>query len=272
MATTYIRPYKTAKGATAIETMKSRFDYGLNPKKCSAVCSYLCEPETAHAEFLLVKNKYEAVTGRPAENGNLFFQIRQAFPPGELSVDEAQKIGHETALRWTKGRHQFFVCTHSDKGNLHNHIYYNATAEDSARKFHNFIGSAFAVRRLSDRVCIEHDLSIIVNPKQHSKSKFKHYGQWLGTDKQPTYQERLKAAIDAALFSQPEDFGALLALLSEAGYEHKWGRGGVLSFRSPGDGQERFTRLRSSTLGDGYGLEDIRAAIEGRLQSAGVRV
>ena len=264
MATTYIKPYKTAKGSTAIETMKARFDYGLNQKKCAAVCSYLCAPETAHAEFILVKNQYEAITGRPAEKGHLFFQIRQAFPPGELSVEEAQKIGYETAIRWTHGKHQFFVCTHSDKGNLHNHIYYNATAEDSTRKFHNFLGSTFAVWRLSDRVCIEHDLSIIVNPKQHSESRFKHYGQWLGAEKPQSFHERLKAAIDSVLQGQPQDIDDFLSELAAAGFEHKWGRGGVLSFRAPDHGQERFTRLRSSTLGDGYGLEDILAIIEGR--------
>ena len=38
---------KTAKGSTAMETMKDRFDYGLDLKKCAAVSSYLCEPETA---------------------------------------------------------------------------------------------------------------------------------------------------------------------------------------------------------------------------------
>ena len=262
MATTYIKPYKTAKGSTAIDTMKDRFDYGLNPKKCAAVCSYLCDPETAHAEFLITKNQYEAVTGRPAEKGHLFFQIRQAFPPGEISVEESQKIGYETAMRWTKGKHQFFVCTHTDTGKIHNHIYYNATTEDSTRKFHNFIGSSFAVRRLSDRVCIEHDLSVIVNPKEHSKGLFKHYGQWLGGDKPPTFQERLKAAIDTALSEQPEDLDAFFALMTEAGFEHKWGRGGALSFRAPEYGQERFTRLRAATLGDGYELEDIRAVIE----------
>lgn len=264
MATTYIKPYKTAKGSTAVQTMRERFDYGLDPKKCAAVSSYLCDPETAHAEFMLAKNQYKAITGRPAEKGHLFFQIRQAFPPGEISVEDAQRIGYETAMRWTKGKYQFFVCTHNDKGHLHNHIYYNATAEDSTRKFHNFLGSSFHVRRLSDRICIENHLSVIVNPKQHSKGQFKHYGQWLGSEKPPTFQERLKAAVDNALHEKPQDFDAFLALMSEAGFEHKWGRGGALSFRAPDYGQERFTRLRSSTLGDGYGIEDIRAVIEGR--------
>ena len=81
-------------------------------------------------------------------------------------------------MRWTKGKYQFFVCTHTDKGHLHNHIYFNSTAFDRSRKFHNFIGSSFALRRLSDRVCIEHDLSVI--PKYQNstaKGRYLHYGQ-----------------------------------------------------------------------------------------------
>ena len=151
--------------------MEERFDYGLNPKKLGALSSYLCDPATASAEFLLVKSQYQAETGRAVERGALFFQIRQAFLPGEVTAEEANQIGYETAMRWTKGKYQFFVCTHTDKGHLHNHIYFNSTAFDRSRKFHNFIGSSFALRRLSDRVCIEHDLSVIQNPKQLSKGR-----------------------------------------------------------------------------------------------------
>ena len=264
MATTYIKPYKVQSGLSAVQTMQERFDYGLDPKKCVAVCSYLCEPETAHAEFMLAKNQYEAITGRDAEKGHLFFQIRQAFPPGEISVEEAQRIGYETAMRWTKGKYQFFVCTHNNTGNIHNHIYYNSTAEDSTKKFHNFLGSSFHVRRLSDRVCLENHLSVIADPKQHSKSKFKHYGEWQGGGKMPSFQERLKTVIINALHEKPEDFNAFLAAMAAAGFEHKWGRGDVLSFRAPDLGQERFTRLRPSTLGDGFDIESIKDIIAGR--------
>ena len=108
--------------------MEERFAYGLNPKKLGALSSYLCDPTTAHAEFLLTKSQYQAETGRAVERGALFFQIRQAFPQGEVTPEEANKIGYETAMRWTKGKYQFFICTHIDKGHIHNHIYYNATA------------------------------------------------------------------------------------------------------------------------------------------------
>ena len=240
--------------------MEDRFTYGLNPEKLGAVSSYLCDPNTAPAEFLLVKSQYHAETGRAVSRGALFFQIRQAFLPGEVTAEEANRIGYETAMRWTKGKYQFFVCTHTDKAHIHNHIYFNATAFDRSRKFHNFIGSSFALRRLSDRVCIEHELSVIQNPRQHSKGRFLHYGQWIG-EKPPSAKQRVRLAILAALEKKPTDFADFLRLMEESGFAVKQGRGGVISFLAPG--QEKPTRLRASTLGAGFDPEDIKAVIAG---------
>ena len=240
--------------------MEDRFIYGLNPEKLGAVSSYLCDPNTAPAEFLLVKSQYLAETGRAVSRGALFFQIRQAFLPGEVTAEEANRIGYETAMRWTKGKYQFFVCTHTDKAHIHNHIYFNATAFDRSRKFHNFIGSSFALRRLSDRVCIEHELSVIQNPRQHSKGRFLHYGQWIG-EKPPSAKQRVRLAVLAALEKKPTDFADFLRLMEESGFSVKQGRGGVISFLAPG--QEKPTRLRASTLGAGFDPEDIKAVIAG---------
>ena len=32
------------------------------------------------------------------------YQIRQSFKPGEVTLEEANRIGYETAMRWTKGK------------------------------------------------------------------------------------------------------------------------------------------------------------------------
>ena len=228
------------------------------------ISAYECDHMTADAEFLLAKAKYKAATGREQrrESDVLCYQIRQSFKPGELTPEEANKIGYETAMRWTKGKYQFFVCTHIDKGHLHNHIYYNSTAYDRSRKFRNFIGSTFALRRLSDRVCIEHELSVIQNPKLHSKGRFRHYGQWLGGVRQPSQKEQLRAIIDEVLAQPPADLPAFLSALEAAGVRVLHGRGGVLSFQLPGF--ERPARWRSSTLGDGYGPGDVQAVLDGR--------
>ena len=224
--------------------------------------SYLCDPETAHAEFMLVKGQYQAETGRTAEQGALCYQLRQAFPRGEVTPEEANRIGYETAMRWTKGKYQFFVCTHTDKGHIHNHIYYNSTAYDRSRKFRNFIGSSFALRRLSDRVCLEHALSVVERPKLHSKGRFLHYGQWQGAARPPSQKEQIRWAIDAALSERPADFADFLRRMETAGIQVVHGRGGVVSFRAPG--HDRAARLRASTLGTGYGREDIQAVIDGK--------
>ncbi len=200
---------------------------------------------------MLVKNQYQGETDRRAGHGALCYQIRQAFPHGEVTAEEANRIGYETAMRWTKGKYQFFVCTHIDKEHIHNHIYYNSTAYDRSRKFRNFIGSSFALRRLSDRVCLEHDLSVIANPKLHSKGRYLHYGQWLGENQKLSQKEQIRFAIDTALTERPEDFADFLRRMETAGIQVRRGRGGVISFLVPG--QQRAARFRAATLGDGYG-------------------
>ena len=245
--------------------MKERFDYGQNPDKTEGgelISSYGCDHMTADAEFLLSKAKYKAATGREQRRDAdvLCYQIRQSFRPGEITPEEANRVGYETAMRWTKGKHAFFVATHTDRQHIHNHIYYNSTTLDYTGKFRDFFRSAAALRRLSDRVCLEHDLSVIQNPKLHSKGRFLHYGQWIG-ERPPSAQQRVRLAIVEALGKQPADFAAFLRLMEESGFAVKHGRGGVISFLAPG--QDKPTRLRSSTLGLGFDPEDIRAVIAG---------
>ena len=260
------------EGESIAEAIRDCLDYGKNPEKTEDgkyISSYECDPATVAAEFLLAKASYKAMTGREQKQGEdvLCYQIRQSFYPGEITPEEANRVSYDLAMRWTKGRHAFIVTTHTDKQHIHSHIYYNSTTLDYTRKFRNFWGSSFALRRLSDRLCLENGLSIVENPKPRSKGKFRNYGEWQAGQKKPlTYQDRLRAAIDTALAKKPADFPAFLSLMEQAGYEVKQRRGAI-SFRAPG--QERFTRLRSDTLGEGYSETDIRAALSGSRQRPG---
>ena len=228
------------------------------------ISAYQCDHMTADAEFLLSKAKYKAVTGREQKRDTdvLCYQIRQSFAPGEITPEEANQVGYETAMRWTKGSHAFFVATHTDRQHIHNHIYYNSTTLDCTRKYRDFFRSGRALRRLSDRVCIEHELSVIQNPKLPSQGPFRHYGQWLGDAKRPSQKEQLRAIIDEVLAQPPADLPAFLAALEGAGVRVLHGRGGAISFRLPGF--ERPARWRGSTLGDGHGPEAVQAILEGR--------
>ena len=233
--------------------------YVENPEKTDGgrlITSYQCDSRIADAEFLFAKRQYLAKTGRQrGADDVLAYQIRQSFAPGEITPEEANRLGYELARRFTKGNHAFIVCTHVDKAHIHNHIIWNSTTLDYSRKFRDFLGSGKAVRRLNDTICIENGYSIVENPKPHGKS----YNKWLG-DKAPSHRDRLRMAIDAALEKKPVDLDALLTLLREAGIEVS-PRGKSIRLKAPG--QKRFVRLDADSLGEDYGIDALLAVLAG---------
>jgi hypothetical protein len=247
------------KGQTVAHTVHERLSYAINPDKTNSgqlVKAYGCEPETAAGEMLLCKKEYETYIGRSEEKKSdiVLYQIRQSFKPGEITPEKAQEIGYELAMSFTKGKYQFVVATHTDHAHIHNHIIFNSTSIDHTQKFRNFLGSSEAIRKISDKLCLENGLSIIEAPKQGPS----HYGKWLGDKKPLSWQEKLRQTIDAVMAQKPVDFDAFLKLMAENGYKVKQGQ--HLAFNA--NGQQKFTRLRS--LGEGYSEDELRSAILGK--------
>ena len=250
-------PLHTGKGRTVGTAIEDIIDYVKNPEKTDhgkLITSWQCDSRTADAEFLLSKQQYIKKTGRVrGEDDVIAYHLRQSFRPGEITQEEANRLGCELVRRFTKGNHAFIVCTHIDKAHIHNHIIWNSTALDESRKFRNFWGSTRAIRRLNDTICIQNGYSIVENPKAKGKS----YDKWLGDKKKPSHRERICFAIDDALTKNPESFDALLELLHQAGYEIKQGK--VPSLR----GSEQRNYIRMDTLGAGYSPGELRAIIAG---------
>ena len=245
------------KGRTVAQCLTDRTSYAKNPEKTQGgelISSFACDPATVDAEFLFAKRQYRAVTGRDQKNDVIAYQVRQSFKPGEVTPEEANRIGYEFAERFLKGRHAFIVATHTDRRHIHNHIIWNSTTLDCKGKFRDFRRSAMAVRRLSDLVCLEHRLSVIENPKRGNLS----YDKWLEKEAKPSQREQLRQAIDAALEGRPADLEALLALLAGAGVEVQR-RGKSISLRT--ETGKKFLRL--DRLGEGYGEADLRAVLAG---------
>ena len=253
-------PLHTGKGRSAGTAISDILDYVENPGKTDGgrlISSYQCDSRIADAEFLFAKRQYTAKTGRHrGADDVLAYQIRQSFVPGEITPEEANRLGYDLAMRFTKGKHAFIVCTHIDKAHIHNHIIWNSTTLDCSRKFRNFWGSTKAVRRLNDTICIENGYSIVENPKRRGKS----YDKWLG-DKPPCHRDRLRMAIDAALEKKPHDLEALLALLREAGIEVS-PRGKSIRLKAPGG--KKFIRLDADSMGEGYSVDALMEVLSGK--------
>lgn len=257
MAVTRIIPMHMNKGKTIKQCLSDRLDYGMNPDKTDSgklIRCYGCDPDTVDAEFALSKREYYQLTGRKQENDVIAYQVRQSFRPGEITPEEANRIGYEFAERFLKDRHAFIVCTHTDKHHIHNHIYWNSTDFDCTRKFRNFWGSTRAVRRLSDLICVEHCMSVVENPKPHGMS----YNRWQGDIEKLSNRDRLCFDIDEALAKKPHDFEGFLSLMEQAGYTIH--RGKNIAFGHAG--QKRNIRLRS--LPEDYQEDALREVLLGK--------
>ena len=265
MAIAKLLPRKAAPTKTRAQSMTARHDYDSNPDKTregELVSSYMCQPESAAAEFEASKLIYEATTGRsqPKDRDVIMYRILQSFKPGETTPEVANQIGYELAMEYTKGQHQFTVYTHEDKAHIHNHIEFNSTNLECDGKFENVKDSVKVLRKLNDKICQAHGLSIPKPKRKKAKSRGEMGAMMYGK----SYKERLRNIIDAAL-PGCMDFEEFLARMRAEGYEIKR-RGKSLEFRAP----EQLNFTRSFRLGDEYTEAALRERIAGPRQKTAV--
>ena len=243
MAVTKIKPVKS--------TLKKALDYIQNPDKTDGkmlMSSFGCSPETADIEFAFT-------IAQALERGNnLAHHLIQSFEPGEVDYQKAHEIGKQLADAVTKGKYEYVLTTHIDKGHVHNHIIFCSVNFVDHHKYNSNKRSYYGIRNMSDRLCRENGLSVVA-PQKGGKGK--SYAEYLAEKTGTSWKGKLKIAVDA-LIPQVSSFEELLSRLQAAGYAIKPGK--YVSCRAPG--QERFTRLK--TLGADYTEEAIRERIEGR--------
>ena len=247
MAVTKIKPVKS--------TLSKALDYIENPDKTDGkmlISSFGCSYETADIEFGYTLS--QALD----KGNNLAFHLIQSFAPGEVDYEKAHEIGKQLADAVTKGQHEYVVTTHIDKGHIHNHIIFCAVNFVDHRKYNSNKRSYYGIRNMSDKLCRENGLSVVVPGKG---SKGKSYAEYQAEKTGTSWKGKLKTTVDA-LIPQVSSFEELLTRLQAAGYEIKPGK--YVSCRAPG--QERFTRLK--TLGADYTEEAIRERIAGRRTKA----
>ena len=144
------------------------------------------------------------------------------------------------------------MATHTDRAHIHNHIIFNSTALDGTRKFKDFHLSGLALQRLSDMICLEHNLSVIEPKPYRERQKRTVY------PKKETIRKQICRDIDRILQGSPvpKDFEDFLKSLRDFGYEIKQGK----NISIKGKDQKRFIRL--SSLPANYQEKAIRRFFE----------
>lgn len=248
MAVTKIHPIKT--------TLKKAIDYICNGDKTYDeiyVTTHLCSRENAHKEFELTKKQFNSRTKTLAHH------LIQSFVPEEVSFEEAHQVGIELCEKILGDKYEYVLATHIDKDHIHNHIIFNSIDIDEGKVYHSYYGSYMAIRNQSDRLCKEHNLSVIDQETQKEineikRRKFVNWYDWNEDKKGSSYKSRLQFDIDRFI-KQSINWQDFLSKMEKYGYEIKIGK--HIAFRSKN--QQRFTRAK--IIGVNYTEEKIKDRI-----------
>lgn len=231
-------------------------EYAANPDKTeqrlfeSAInCASV---ETAYDEMTATKKKFSK------EDKVLAYHYIQSFKPGEVTPELAHRIGVEFAWECFGDRFEVVIGTHLDKSHLHNHIIVNSVSFSDGGKFRSTPKSYYnEIRKTSDRLCAENELSVIVNPQGRGM----HYAEWKALNEgKPTIRGQMREELDEIIKSARSMQG-FWKILKERGYViHRKGENIKHTSIIPPYGK-RAVRL------DGLGKEYTEDAIRQRIRA-----
>lgn len=243
-------------------TVHKAIAYICNPEKTNEgilISSYGCSPQTAHFDFKFALSKTNS------NDENKAYHMIQSFLPGEVDFDMAHQIGMELADKVLEGKYSYVVSTHIDKGHIHNHIIFCAADNIEHLKYNDCKQTYYRIRRLSDELCREHQLSVIIPGGQRGKK----YNEWTaaknGNDRKSQTRRDINASIKTA-----DTYEEFIQLMKAKGYEIKGeslteNAPKFISFLPPG--WERFIRGSVKSLGAEYTKERINERIQERIEN-----
>jgi len=147
-----------------------------------------CNPNYAKTQFKATRELHGKADGIQAHS------VIQSFKPGEITPDQANKIGVDLAKKLANG-HECVVYTHADKRHIHNHIVINNVNYENGKKFQLHGQDAIdKVRAMSDDLCKEHGLSVVKEPT--AKERFTLAEKSIIEKGGVSWKDELRQAID----------------------------------------------------------------------------
>ena len=244
---------------TKILARKARLDVGisyiLNGDKTEdhiLTARLNCDQGLEFQEMMSTKRAVEKT------DGVQYYHMIQSFQPGEVTPEQALRIAKEFAEKHLSD-YEVVIGTHVDKHHIHSHILFNSVSVMTGAKYHSNTRSYYRqVRAISDEICREHCLSVVM---KGGFGKSVSYIEWLRQSKgQPTFRSMLEADLRAAI-EDANDLGHFYLLMEHMGYEIH--HGNHLGFRLRG--QERF--MYPERKNPMFTENGIRSAIQGNLEA-----
>lgn len=247
-------------------TINKAIDYICNPDKTDEkiyISSFACAPETAALDFKYTLDhtlEQSFVNGQDRENKA--FHLIQAFMPGEVSYEEAHAIGKELAEKVLEGKYSYVLTTHIDKGHIHNHLIFCAADNLEHKHYHDCKQTYRRIRTISDKLCLEHGLSIVAE----NKNRGMKYNEWQANKTDSSWKTQLRKDINQSIKAS-STYTDFLALMRAKGYEIKnesleENSGKYITFLPIG--RERPIRGSVKSLGGNFTKERIAERIENK--------
>ncbi len=259
MAVTKLLRIKEAKGGNPAQQLKNSLQYICNPEKTKDGL-YIggnsgLTWETAYATMTFNKQCFHKTDKTQA------FHYIMSFPPdAEVTADLAAQIAVEFCEELLGGNYFYIYAIHDDKPHMHAHIIFDSVSRTDGRKFHSPRGDwEKRIQPITDRLCRKHGLSVLSYGAERSDMP---YEEWRKV-KQPdeansskyTWYDLIRDDVDTAIATS-NSYEEFLQTLKEQNYRIRDGK--YLSLKPFG----RQRAVRSRSLGDGYGKEQIRLRIE----------
>lgn len=258
MATTSLWPIKMTINKTInyvenkdktkipLSDLSNTIEYASNKDKTEKqyyVTGINCDENNIYQDMMMIKEAYNKIDKIQGFHGF------QSFKEGEVTPEEAHKIGVEFANEMWGDNFQVVVTTHLNTNHLHNHFVVNSVSFKDGHKY-NYSNSEMArLRNSNDIICEEHGLSFL----EEKKTKNMDFNYYKNKD---NYSIRTQADIDTTIknsFSY-QDF---ILYMKKNNYE-VIERYGKLSVRNLN--KKRNIRIERQ-FGEEYSIENINRRI-----------
>lgn len=215
-----------------------------------------CAVESAREEMELVKRQF-------GKTGSIqCIHAVQSFQPGEITPEDAHRIGLELAQKLWGDRFQVVVSTHLDQAHIHNHFVINSVSFVDGKRFYRNNESYDLMRVTSDALCQANGLSIVAHPARGRLPTARAYEK-AGLKKPRPLYEQIKEDVDKAIL-QAQSLEDFYRILRRQGYTFRQGKDlKYLSLRPPGASRNcRIEKWAQGKYGLDYSLPGIQAMIQ----------
>ena len=169
-----------------------------------------CTAEHAVEEMMITKRRW------PDKGNRILYHGYQSFLPGEVTPEQAHRLGVKLAEDLWSERFEIVVATHLDREHLHNHFVINAMSFVDGTKF-IWDEEYPRMQVRSDELCRGENLSV-VPPNKDNEATRRMGGIQAGKKGAPTIESIVKEDVDSCI-AAASSLQEWFRLMKDKGYQ-----------------------------------------------------